>query len=185
MALIVSALKEGQLVILPTETVYGLAADPALPGAVEKIYEAKGRPDDKPLPLLAADAAVIENSGYSLGRIGQSLAAKFWPGPLTLVVKTPGGFKGFRVPDYPVTQAVLRQWGRLLAVTSANRSGEPAATRADEAADALGPWVACVLDAGPSPGGVPSTVVKIDGDRIEILREGFIPKEKILACGRG
>ena len=178
----VSALKNGQLVILPTETVYGVAADP---GAVERIYKAKGRPDDKPIPLLAADTATIENSGCDLGRIGRVLAEKFWPGPLTLVLKTPDGFKGFRVPDYPVTQAVLRQWGRLLAVTSANRSGEPAATSAGEAADALGPWVGCVLDAGPSPGGVPSTVVKVDGDRIEILRQGCISKEKILACGCG
>ena len=182
MALAVAALKEGQLIILPTETVYGLAADP---GAVERIYKAKGRPDDKPIPLLAADTATIENSGCDLGRIGRVLAEKFWPGPLTLVLKTPDGFKGFRVPDYPVTQAVLRLWGRLLAVTSANRSGESAALRAEEAANALGPCVAYVLDAGLSPGGVPSTVVKVDGDRIEILRQGCISKEKILACGRG
>ena len=184
MALAVSALKEGRLVILPTETVYGLAADPTVPGAMERIYKAKGRPDDKPIPLLAADVAVIENSGCDLGRTGRNLAAKFWPGPLTLVVKTPEGFKGFRVPDYPVTQAVLRPWGRLLAVTSANRSGEPAATRADEAAQALGHSVAYVVDAGPSPGGVPSTVVKIDGERIEILREGAILKQRILEAAQ-
>ena len=184
MALVVSALKEGRLVILPTETVYGLAADPTLPGAMEQIFKAKGRPDDKPIPLLASDAGTIENSGCDLGRVGRKLAAAFWPGPLTLVVKTSEGFKGFRVPDYPVTQAVLRPWGRLLAVTSANRSGEPAATRADEAAQALGSSVAYVLDAGPSPGGVPSTVVKIDGDRIEILREGAILKQRILEAAQ-
>ena len=182
MALAVAALKEGQLIVVPTETVYGLAADS---GVVGKIFEAKGRPDDKPVPLLAYDAAAIENGGCDLGPIGRRLAAAFWPGPLTLVVRMAGEFTGFRVPDYPVTQVVLRLWGRWLAVTSANRSGEPAAVRAEEAADALGSSVAYVLDAGPSPGGVPSTVVKIDGDRIEILREGCISKEKILACGRG
>ena len=107
-----AALARGALVVVPTETVYGLAADPRVPGAVELIYGAKNRARRKPITLLAADAAQVRAAcGGRLGARAQRLAAKYWPGPLTLVLKTREGFEGFRVPDHAVARALLREAG--------------------------------------------------------------------------
>ena len=173
-------LARGELVVIPTETVYGLAADPRAPGAVEKIYGAKERPETKPIAFLAADLEQVRARGAVLEPAAVRLVRRFWPGPMTLVLKTPAGFVGFRVPDYQLTLSLLWKAGSALAVTSANRSGEPAALTAAEAADALGERVALVLDAGPSPGGVPSTVAKVDGDKVDVLRESAIRRDEIL-----
>ncbi len=175
----VRALERGELVVVPTETVYGLAADPERAGALDRIYAAKGRPEDKPIPRLAADVRQVEREGAELEPAARRLAERFWPGPLTLVVPARSGPVGFRVPNHAVTRALLRRMGRVLAVTSANRSGERPARTAQEAAAALGDAVALVLDAGPSPGGVPSTVVSVAGGRVEILREGAIARAEI------
>ena len=177
-----AALRRGELVIVPTETVYGLAADDRNAAAMERLFEAKGRPKDKPIALLAASVDELERHGAQLGPSGRRLAAIFWPGALTLVLNSPAGWVGFRIPDHPVMLALLRAWGGVLAVTSANRSGEPPARTATEACAALEPFVALALDAGPAIGGVPSTVVKVDGDNVEILREGAISAEKIRAA---
>ena len=174
-----TALRGGGLVIVPTETVYGLAADDRNPTALAKLFEAKGRPQDKPIALLAAGVDELERHGAKLPPAARRLAAKFWPGPLTLVLDSPAGWLGFRIPDHPATLALLRAWGGVLAVTSANRSGEPPATTAAAALAALAPFVALALDAGPSTGGVPSTVVKVDGERVEVLRAGAITEEAI------
>ncbi len=174
-----AALTRGVLVIVPTETVYGLAADPRLPGAETAIHAAKGRPDNEPVTLFAAGLEQVKARGAVLRGAGEKLARAFWPGPLTLVVKTPDGFTGFRVPDHAVPLALLREVGSVLAVTSANRSGEPPALNAEAAVAALGSSVALVLDAGPSPGGVPSTVVRVDGDEVRVLRPGAISEERI------
>jgi L-threonylcarbamoyladenylate synthase len=174
-----AVLRGGGLVIVPTETVYGLAADDRNPVALEKLFEAKGRPQDKPIALLAAGVAELERHGAQLPPAARRLADKFWPGPLTLVLKAPAGWLGFRIPDHPVMLALLRAWGGVLAVTSANRSGEPPATTAAAALAALEPFVALALDAGPAAGGVPSTVVKVDGERVEILRAGALAEEEI------
>ena len=174
-----AALKRGELVIVPTETVYGLAADDCNPLALEKLFAAKGRSKDKPITLLAARIAELEQRGARLPLTARRLADKFWPGPLTLVLESPAGWLGFRIPDHPVMLAVLRAWGGVLAVTSANRSGESPATTAAAALTALEPFVALALDAGPSAGGVPSTVVKVDGDRVKILRAGSIAEVDI------
>jgi L-threonylcarbamoyladenylate synthase len=181
----VAALSRGELVVIPTETVYGLAGDPRVPGAVEAIYKAKGRPDRKPVTWFAANLEQVLSQGATLGPGAERLARRFWPGPLTLVLRTPDGFFGFRVPDHAVPLAVLRQMGSALAVTSANRSGEAAAITADEAAAALGSSVTVVLDAGPSPGGVASTVVRVEGEAVEILRDGAIPREEIRRVAEG
>ena len=175
----VAALRRGGLVLVPTETVYGLAADDHNPAALERLYAAKGRPQDKPIALLAADVSELERHGAKLTPTARRLAEKFWPGPLTLVLDSPAGWIGFRIPDHPVMLALLRAWGGVLAVTSANRSGEPPATTATAALAALEPFIALALDAGPANGGVPSTVVKVDGARVEILRVGAIPEEKL------
>jgi L-threonylcarbamoyladenylate synthase len=172
-----AAFKRGELVIVPTETVYGLAADDRNPAALEKLFEAKGRPKDKPIALLAAAIAELERHGAQLPPAARRLAEKFWPGPLTLVLDSPAGWLGFRIPDHPVILALLRAWGGVLAVTSANRSGEPPATTAAAALAALEPFVALALDAGPAAGGIPSSVVKVDGERVEILREGAIGRD--------
>jgi tRNA threonylcarbamoyl adenosine modification protein (Sua5/YciO/YrdC/YwlC family) len=112
------------------------------------------------------------------------LANKFWPGPLTLVLDAGGEFVGFRVPAHEVALELLKKMGTVLCVTSANRSGEPPALNASDAARALGSSVALILDAGPAIGRVPSTVVKIKGAHVEILREGAIPKNDILGAIR-
>jgi tRNA threonylcarbamoyl adenosine modification protein (Sua5/YciO/YrdC/YwlC family) len=176
----VKALRTGDLVVLPTETVYGVAADPAVAGAEDRIYAAKERDRGKPIPLMAADLEAVVRAGGQLGPRARRLAIRYWPGPLTLVVKCGGRREGFRVPDHPVTLAVLKALGGVLRVTSANLSGEPAARTAREAAAALGNSVRLVLDGGPSPLGVESTVVQADTDELKILREGFISGEAIM-----
>lgn len=178
------ALARGALVVMPTETVYGLAGDTRLPGVVEKIYAAKGRPESKPLVLLAADKAAVKRAGAVFSAAADRLARRFWPGPLTLVLPAGNGELGFRVPDHPVARALLRQAGGWLAVTSANRSGCPPATTAREVADGLGRSVTVILDAGPSPGGVPSTVVRVVGRKPEILRAGAVPAEAVRRWAR-
>ena len=179
LATAVRSLRRGELVIVPTETVYGLAADDRNPAAMERLFEAKGRPQNKPIALLAASVDELDRHGVKLGPVARRLAEKFWPGPLTMVLDAPSGWTGFRIPDHPVMQALLRAWGGVLAVTSANRSGEPPAQTAAAALAALEPFVALALDAGPVTGGVPSTVVKVMGDNVEILRAGAIPAENI------
>lgn len=176
----VSALARGELAVIPTETVYGLAADPRVPGAVERIYDAKKRPETKPIAFLAADLEQIRAFGVVMEPSAVRLMRRFWPGPLTLALKTRAGFVGFRVPDYPVTLRLLWKAGSALAVTSANRSGDKPALTAAEAVAALGERISLVLDAGISPGGMPSTVVKVDGGKIDILRYGAIRRDEIM-----
>ncbi len=174
------ALKQGQLVIVPTDTVYGVAADPDSPAACHRLAEAKGRDADKPVALLADDVpAVIQRSG-PLGPAERCLAEAFWPGPLTLVLDMPdGGTEGFRVPDSDVTRALLRACGGVLRVSSANLSGEPAALTAQAAADAIGDRVAVVIDDGPVTGGRASSVVRISGGQVVLLREDALGRPDI------
>ena len=180
----VDTLSLGHLVVLPTETVYGLAADPGVPGAKEKIFEAKRRPRDKAITLMAASLDSIREDNAKLGDLGQRLAESFWPGPLTMVLETPRGYEGYRIPDSAIAKVLLEKAGRLLAVTSANLSGRAPACTAGEAIKQVGPSVAMVLDGGPSPGTDPSTVVRVVKNGVEILREGAISKEELEACLR-
>lgn len=174
------ALREGALVVIPTETVYGLAADPRLAGAEDRICAAKGRDRGKPIPLLASSLAVVERHGGVFPAYARRLARRYWPGPLTLVLKCGDRTEGFRVPDHAVAQAVLKAAGGILRVTSANVSGEPAALEAKTAAAALGDRVRLVLDAGPGLVGRESTVVDATGATPLVLREGAIPPEQVL-----
>lgn len=173
-----TALKQGRLVIVPTDTVYGVAADPTVPGAEKRICAAKGRDANKPIPLLAAGIADIEAYGAVLGPAEKRIAARFWPGPLTLVLRVGRGDEGFRVPDCAVTLELLRRCG-ILRVTSANLSGAPPALTVHEAVDMLEEYVDVALDAGPAPGGVPSTVARIEHGTPVILREGAISKTQL------
>jgi L-threonylcarbamoyladenylate synthase len=182
--LAVSALERGELIVIPTETVYGLVADPRLPGAVERIYQAKQRDRGKPLQLLITGVDVIISLGFVLSDLERRLAEQFWPGPLTLIVEREGESEGFRVPASRIAQDVAERVGGALRATSANLSGGAPALTADEALDSLGSSVSVVLNDGPVEGGVASTVVRVrDEDRIEILREGAITRNAIEELG--
>ena len=169
-----AVLRDGGLVIVPTETVYGVACDPAVPGAMEKLITAKGRDGDKPIARLAANGEQVESTAIDWNAGLQALAAKYWPGPLTIVLETAEGWTGYRVPDHAVAVELAKCCGRTLALTSANLSGEPDTKTAQEAAKSI--EADLVLDSGPSADqAIPSTVVKVDGSKIECLREGCIP----------
>lgn len=173
-------LARGEPVIVPTETVYGLACRPDIPGAVARIYQAKGRPETKPLPRMVATAEQVRGIVRAWPDAAERLAAAYWPGPLTLILHTSDGTIGFRIPDHPVIQALLMKVAVPLAVTSANRSGDTEALTAQDAAVALSGHVPLALDAGPARGGIPSTVVDLSGPDVRILREGAISSADIL-----
>ncbi len=171
-----SVLARGGLVVLPTDTVYGVAAAVDQPAAVERMYAAKLRDTGKPIAILAADMHAVERFGAAPGEQEQKLTRLFWPGPLTLITPVRGVDEGFRVPDHALTRDVLRAAGGCLRVTSANRSGAPEALTAAAAMDALGHAVDLIVDAGASPGGVPSSVVRVDAGRLVVLREGALSR---------
>lgn len=176
--------RDGQLVIIPTETVYGVAALATSPASMERLYAAKGRPPAKPVARMLPGAdALAAALGTGVPPAAQRLAAAFWPGPLTLVLRGTDGISvGYRVPDHPVALAWLRALdGAIPAVTSANRSGAPAATDAASAWTALRPHVVLALDGGPAREAQASTVVQLDGSGLRILRDGPIPEARLLA----
>jgi len=167
-------LAEGGLVILPTETVYGIACDPTIPGALDKLITSKGRADNKPIARLAANTEQVAAGAKEWSDGLQALAATYWPGPLTIVLETDEGWTGFRIPDHPVALQLAERCGHALALTSANQSGDPDTKTAAEAMAAIAADL--VLDSGPSATeAIPSTVVKVDKNTIECLREGRIP----------
>lgn len=180
-----SLLEAGELVGVPTETVYGIACDPAY---IEKIYAAKERDRGKPVARLAGSREQVEALGADFGRDGQALAEKYWPGPVTLVLETPEGTTGFRVPDHPVPLALARAFGKPIALTSANKSGDRDAHSAKEAFhcfQSLENPVALYLERVPDMEDMeqsdakPSTVVLCRKDTTTILREGAVSPEEI------
>jgi tRNA threonylcarbamoyl adenosine modification protein (Sua5/YciO/YrdC/YwlC family) len=163
-----AALNAGQVVVIPTDTVYGLAARPDFPEAVARLYTIKGRAEGKPIALLASGA---EAAGRYISPEAVALASPHWPGALTVVSRG----EGVRVPDHGWTRARIAECGGALRVTSANLSGRKEATDAAAALSDVGLSADIVVDDGVSPGGVPSTVVKVgDGGAVEILREGAV-----------
>lgn len=183
----VAALDAGGLVVLPTDTVYGLAANLRVPEAVQAIFTAKQRPLEKPLPVLGADLEQLSSIALFDDR-ARALGARFWPGPLTLILPRADGFDvdlggderrtiGVRVPKEPRALEILRQSGPL-AVTSANRSGTKEAVTIEEARAVFGDDVAAYVDGGRCVG-VPSTIVFLVGER-RLLREGPIPSAQVL-----
>lgn len=176
------ALRRGGLVVMPTDTVYGIAARAADPEALGKLYRAKGRAGDKPIAMLVHGADAVRKAGAKMPPAAEKLAAAFWPGALTLVVPSaaPGMWDGYRVPDCAAALALLEAVGEPLAVTSANKSGDPPAKTAQTAADALGDWPEIVLDGGELPEtNVASTVVRVEDARLVVLRLGFIGLESL------
>jgi L-threonylcarbamoyladenylate synthase len=178
----VSLLRRGELVAFPTDTVYGVGAIAWDDEAVGKLYEAKIRPADKPIPVLLSSPAELELVARDLTPSALALAEHFWPGPLTLVVRrstrlpysvTAGSDTvAVRVPDHPVALSLIRAAGAPLATTSANLSGQAAGATAAEVAAQLAGRIALILDGGACPGGVPSTIADVTGDEIVILRKG-------------
>ena len=171
----------GGVAVIPTDTVYGLAAHPDFPEAVDRLYTIKGREAKKPIALLAADVEAVERFGFRITDKALELV-KHWPGGLTLILSkstlnsqlsTLNSAEGFRVPDHDWTRRLLAKCGGLLRVTSANLSGQRAATDAPAALADVGLSADIVVDDGISPGGVPSTVVRVAADGgIEVLRVG-------------
>lgn len=184
-----AVLAGGGLVALPTETVYGLGASASDADAVRRVFAAKRRPADNPLICHVADVDGLAALALRVTPLAAELAATWWPGPLTLVVdaapglpaETTGGLDSVavRVPAHPVALAVLRISGLAVAAPSANRSGRPSPTTAEHVLADLGGEVDLVLDAGPSPIGVESTVVDARGDRPVLLRPGAVTAEDL------
>lgn len=172
-------LRGGGLVVFPTETVYGLGALAASYEAQQRVFQVKGRDSNKPLTRMAVSAKEVVTTDQTSKIVLEQLGQKFWPGPLTLVVKNNENWHGYRIPNHPVALALLREVGELLMVTSANLSGQPPACTGREATEALGNRVDLVLDAGEITGGVPSSVVRIDAGRLSMLREGALSEVEI------
>ena len=183
---LIAGLNSGVPVVIPTDTVYGVAVDLAVAGAVQRLFDVKGRPADKPVPVLGPDIPALRRV-VDFDQRAELLAERFWPGPLTLVLRRARGFTtdlggdatggvAVRIPAHDVALSVLRASGPL-AVTSANRSGEPPATTIDEARAYLGTGVGAFLDSGVCNGTPSSVVSLLDG--IEMVREGPISLAEI------
>jgi L-threonylcarbamoyladenylate synthase len=187
----VAVLRAGGLVAFPTETVYGLGADAANPQAVRKIFEAKGRPATHPVIVHLADAVQLANWAREIPPAAQRLAKKFWPGPLTLILRrtarvsdlVTGGQEtvALRVPSHPVAQQLLAHFGGGIAAPSANRHGRVSATTAAHVRLEFGAAVDCVLDGGEAQVGIESAIVDLSGGSPALLRPGSITAAEIEA----
>lgn len=183
-------LADGLLIGLPTETVYGLAADATNDRAVAAVFAAKDRPQFNPLIAHFRDLDAVAEAA-ELSPLARRLAERFWPGPLTLVLRRRSGASlsllasagldtvATRVPAHPVAHAVLREFGRPLAAPSANRSGKLSPTTAAHVLAELGDRVATILDAGPCPIGIESTILDLTSDRPVLLRPGAVTEEQL------
>ncbi len=176
-------LGEGQVVAFPSDTVYGVGVAGDHPDRLVALFALKDRPLDKRIALLVADLGQVVDAGWELDDRARSLADRFWPGGLTLVIGSDGETQGFRAPDHPVTLDLIRRSGPIFA-TSANRSFEPDTLAADEVLIAFALQqheLPAVVDGGPVPGGIPSTVVDLSLTPARLLRQGPIPREEIEA----
>jgi L-threonylcarbamoyladenylate synthase len=184
----ITALRNGELAVLPTDTVYGLAADAFSPVAVAMLFSARGRNRSIPPTVLVGTARAAAALADDLGAFGQDLIDEFWPGPLTLVFRASptllwdlGDTKGtvaLRMPLHSVTLEVLKQTGPL-AVSSANRHGHPSAITVDAAQEQLGESVSVYLDSGPSTENIPSTILDLTGTIPKVLRAGAISVDRL------
>jgi protein-tyrosine phosphatase len=178
-------LRAGGLVAFPTETVYGIAVSAESPGAVERLYALKGRPRSKPMSMMVASSEVVRRRCPDLSPTAIGLMQRFWPGALTLVLPcrapdgAPGALVGYRYPSHPLALGLVRAAGVPLLVPSANLSGQPPATTAEEVLAQFPDQLDLVIDGGPANRGVASTVVQVVGDEITVLREGAIPEWRI------
>jgi L-threonylcarbamoyladenylate synthase len=182
------AVQRGELVVLPTDTVYGVGADAFDPAAVRRLLAAKGRGREMPPPVLVSAATTLDALAVKVPAYARALVDELWPGPLTLVcTQQPSlqwdlgdtrGTVAVRMPDHEVALALLERTGPL-AVSSANRTGMPAAADVDQAEEMLGESVAAFLDAGPTTGPLPSTIVDVTGPTGRVLRLGALSLERL------
>lgn len=182
-------LKEGGLVAIPTETVYGLAADATNPEAVKSIFTAKGRPQDNPLIVHVADEQMVADVAKTIPAAAQVLMKEFWPGPLTIIMEktalipdtTSAGLPtvGIRMPSHPVALAIIKASGVPIAAPSANLSGRPSTTTAQHCIDDLFGKVDMIVDSGACEYGLESTVISVAGEVPVLLRPGAVSYEEI------
>jgi L-threonylcarbamoyladenylate synthase len=185
----VEALRAGDLVVFPTETVYGLGANASNPAAVRKIFEVKGRPPDHPVIVHLDDPRYLHRWVSEVPAVAEQLAAKFWPGPLTLILPkadnvndiVTGGQSsiGIRIPSHPMAQQLLNAFGGGIAAPSANRYGRLSPTKPEHVRDELGDAVHVILDGGDSPIGLESTIVSCLDNQARLLRPGFITRSQL------
>ncbi len=184
--------RAGGVAAIPTDTLYGLAANPFDVAAIKKLFTIKRRELEKAIPLVAADMAQVEASLGVLPTLGARLARAFWPGPLTLVVRAPEtlavevtggtGTVGVRVPACEVTRALCAAARLPLTATSANISGEPPTNLPETVAASLGARLDVLIDSGPTAGGPPSTIVDVTGPEPRLIRAGAITWDAVLAA---
>jgi L-threonylcarbamoyladenylate synthase len=184
----VHVLREGGLVCFPTDTVYGIGAAAGDDAAVRRLFAVKGRPPDKPLPLLLAEAGDATRVA-ELTPLGKTLASRFWPGALTIVMRKSPSYRSLalaagdtvalRVPDHELVRRIVRDLGGPVTGTSANRAGAPAPVSAAEVAFQLGEMVELIIDGGRSRERVESTVVDITSTPPVVLREGAVSREEV------
>ena len=189
-----ATIRAGGIVVVPTDTLYGLAADPFSTQAVRRLFSVKERAFDRALPLIAADLAQVVAQLGALSPLAQVLAERFWPGPLTLLVPAPAamadgvsggtGCVGVRVPAHAVARGLCHASGGVLTATSANISGRQATGDPAEVVASLGPEVDIVLDAGQTGGALPSTIVDVSAFEPRLVRRGVIPWETVVSCLR-
>ena len=184
----VECLKSGGIVAIPTDTVYGLGADPFNADAVQRLYTLKGRPDGKPIPLVLSSVDDVHRVAQNLPDYFFHLTDRFWPGGLTIIVEakdllpvlTAGGHTvGVRIPNNPLLLNILQAFGGPAAITSANLSGEPPATSPQEIGEELASRIDVIVDGGKTPGPIPSTVYDISVSPPLIRRHGVISEETL------
>jgi L-threonylcarbamoyladenylate synthase len=180
----IASLKRGDVIVFPTETLYGLGADALNPAAVERVFQLKGRNPDTPIPIIVADQAMLKALVEEIPPIARKLMEQFWPGPLTLVLPAAQGVPkqlfnrtrgvGVRISSQPIATQLARELGRPLTATSANPSGRPAAATIEQAHNYFAGEVELFIDGGKLPSKTGSSVVEVIHNRIKIIREGEI-----------
>ena len=186
----VAALRDHGVVAYPTETFYGLGADPRSTAAVRKVFAVKGRPPDQPIPLIAADAEQIADHVGTMTPLAQRLASRLWPGALTLIIPASPrlcedvhlstGKVAVRVPSHAVARALAAAAGHAITSTSANFSGKPPASMPDDIVAMFGDTIDVLIDAGATPAGLPSTIVDVTGQSPALVRAGVVPWDRVL-----
>lgn len=190
----VRVLREGGVVAYATDTLYGLAVDPRLDAAVDRLFDVKGRAEQHAIPLIAAGLDQARDAG-DFGEADLRLAREFWPGPLTIVVPARPGLSprltgggrtiAIRVPAHPLARALAGALGSPITSTSANRSGAAAPSSTADLDPAIAERIDLTIDSGPAPGGAPSTIVTHTPDGVQLLRAGAVAWERVLRSASG
>jgi L-threonylcarbamoyladenylate synthase len=192
----IAALKRGEVIVFPTETLYGLGVDALNPAAVDKVFQLKGRDPGNPIPVLVASRDMLDSLIVSVSPLAARLMKKFWPGPLTLVLPARkevlppllnrSGAIGVRISSQPIATELVRTLGRPLTATSANPTGHPPARTIEQARHYFDGSIEKFIDGGELTAKIGSTVAAVIGDTIRIIRQGEIPSDELQrAAGKG